>query len=61
MENPNIREKLLKNKPTQVKLILMIDNSEMGKYCAYADAIMDQLARGVFVNVEREAGFCKKP
>jgi len=61
LENHNIREKLLKNKPTQVKLIPMIDNPEMGKYYSYADAIMGQLARGVFGNVEREAGFCKKP
>lgn len=61
MENSDIREKLLKNKPPQVKLIPLIKNTEMGKYYGYADAIMGQLGRGVFGGIEREAAFCKKP
>ena len=60
-EEKQLIQKLMKNKPSKVKLIPMIKPSEIAIYYMFADAIMGQMRWGIFGNIEREAAFCKKP
>lgn len=56
-----IKEELLKNKPSQVKLIPMIKRNDMVKYYNFSDAVIGNMRIGTFSLVELEAVFCNKP
>ena len=60
-EEKKDNEILIKNLPTQVKLIPLIRREELPNYFVWADAIMGQMYTGSTGAVERDAAFCKKP
>ena len=53
--------KIRESRPKQVKLIPMIKRNEITKYYTWADAVIGNLRRGYFENIELESVFCKKP
>ena len=60
-EEKEINQKLIREKPDQVKFIPLVKRNELPKYYAFADAVMGQMRAGGQGAVEREAAFCKKP
>ena len=60
-EERKINEKLMKEKPKQVKLIPLIKRNEVSQYFMFADAILGQMRSGIQGGIERDAAFCKKP
>jgi glycosyltransferase involved in cell wall biosynthesis len=60
-EEREINANLVKNMPSQVKLIPIIKKEEIGNYYAFADAVIGQMKNGLGAAVEREAVYCKKP
>ena len=60
-EEKEINQNLVKNMPSQVKLIPVIKKEEIGNYYSFADAIIGQMKNGLGAAVEREASYCKKP
>ena len=60
-EEKKIKEKLLKEKPKQIKFIELIKREEIASYYNFADAILGQMRVGVQGGIEREAALCKKP
>ena len=60
-EEIRINENLIKNMPSQVKLIPIMRKEEIVNYYAFADAIIGQMKNGLGAAVEREAVYCKKP
>jgi len=54
-------QKILKEKPAQVKLIPKILREDLPKYYAAYDAILGEMRLGLLNNIEREAAFLKKP
>jgi len=60
-EEKRINEKLMKEKPPQVKLIPLIKRNEVSQYFMFADAILGQMKTGIQGGIERDAAFCKKP
>lgn len=52
---------ILKEKPSQVKLIPKINREDIPKYYAAYDGILGEMRLGILNNIEREAAFCKKP
>ena len=60
-EEKEINAKLIKNLPSQVKLIPIIKKEEIANYYSFADAIIGQMKNGLGAAVEREASYCKKP
>lgn len=60
-EEKKINEKLMKEKPPQVKLIPLIKRNEVSQYFMFADAILGQMRSGIQGGIERDAAFCKKP
>ncbi len=60
-EELKIKEEMLKNVPSQVKLIHMINRVDMAKYYNFADAILGNMKIGTFALVELEGVFCGKP
>ena len=60
-EEREINANLIKNIPSQVKLIPVMKKEEIANYYAFADAIIGQMKNGLGAAVEREAVYCKKP
>lgn len=60
-EEKEINANLVKNMPSQVKLIPIIKKGEIANYYAFADAVIGQMKNGLGAAVEREAVYCKKP
>jgi len=60
-EEKEINEKLMKNKPKQVKFIPLVKREELPKYIMYSDAVLGQMRSGGQGAIERDAVFCKKP
>jgi glycosyltransferase involved in cell wall biosynthesis len=60
-EEREINANLVKNIPSQVKLIPVMKKEEIANYYAFADAIIGQMKNGLGAAVEREAVYCKKP
>jgi len=60
-EEKQINANLVKNMPSQVKLIPVIKKEEVGNYYSFADAVIGQMKNGLGAAVEREASYCKKP
>jgi len=60
-EEKKSNEKLMKEKPPQVKLIPLIKRNEVSKYFMFADAILGQFGLGMQGGIERDAAFCRKP
>jgi glycosyltransferase involved in cell wall biosynthesis len=60
-EEREINANLVKNMPSQVKLIPIIKKEEIPNYYAFADAVIGQMKNGLGASVEREAVYCKKP
>lgn len=60
-EEREFNKNLLNDMPPQVKLIPLIMRKDLGKYFAFADAIIGQMRVGTQGAIEREAAFCKKP
>jgi glycosyltransferase involved in cell wall biosynthesis len=60
-EEREINANLVKNIPSQVKLIPIIKKDEIGSHYAFADAVIGQMKNGLGAAVEREAVYCKKP
>ena len=60
-EELKIKEEMLRNIPTQVKLIPMIKRADIPRYYNYADAILGNMRIGTFALVELEGVFCGKP
>lgn len=56
-----IMKSLLKDIPAQIKFIPVVKRDEVGKYYAYADAVLGQMRFGSLGGVEREAALCRKP
>ena len=56
-----IKKELLKNKPSQVKLVPMIKRNDMSKYYNFSDAVIGNMRIGTFALVEIEAVLCNKP
>ena len=52
---------IIKNLPSQVKLIPIIRREELPNYLVWADAVMGQMYIGTNGAVERDAAFCRKP
>jgi len=60
-EEKKINEKLMKEKPPQIKLIPLIKRDEVAQYFVFADAILGQMRAGIQGGIERDAAFCRKP
>ena len=60
-EELKIKEEMLKNVPPQVKLVPMINRTDMPKYYNFADAILGNMRIGALALVELEGVFCGKP
>jgi glycosyltransferase involved in cell wall biosynthesis len=60
-EELKIKEKLLKELPSQVKLIPMIKRDKMPEYYSFADAIIGNMSIGTWELVELEGVICGKP
>ena len=60
-EEKKFNEKLMEEKPPQVKLIPLIRRSEVSQYFMFADAILGQMRSGGQGGIERDAAFCRKP
>ena len=60
-EELKIKEEMLKNVPPQVKLVPMINRTDMPRYYNFADAILGNMRIGTFALVELEGIFCGKP
>ena len=60
-EELQIKEKLIKTKPTQVKFIPMIKREEMARYYNHADAVLGNMRIGTYALIELEGILCKKP
>ncbi len=60
-EEREINEKLMREKPNQVKLIPLIKRNEVARYFMAVDAILGQMRVGIQGGIERDAAFCKKP
>ena len=60
-EEINLKNKFLKNKPSQIKLIPLIKRQDMPHYYAFADAVLGQMRVGGVGGIEREAVFCRIP
>lgn len=56
-----INQQIYKNKPTQVKLIPLIKKEHIGKYYAFADAVIGSMGVDYPESVEFEAVLCGKP
>jgi len=54
-------EKMIKNKPTKVKIIPKIDRSEMPTHYNSSDALLGQVSSSVCGGIEREAIVCGLP
>ena len=60
-EEIEINANLVKNIPSQIKLIPIIKKGEIANYYVFADAVIGQMKNGLGAAVEREAVYCKKP
>jgi len=60
-EEIEINSNLVKNIPSQVKLIPIIKKEEIANYYAFVDAVIGQMKNGLGAAIEREAVYCKKP
>ena len=60
-EELKIKEEMLKNVPPQVKLVPMINRTDMPRYYNFADAILGNMRIGTFALIELEGVFCGKP
>ena len=54
-------KEILKDMPSQVKLIPRLTRKEIPKFYATYDAILGEMRLGLLNNIEREASFFKKP
>lgn len=54
-------EQILKNKPSNVRLIDKINYEDMGRYYKFADCILGEMNTGHTNSIEREAVLCYKP
>ena len=60
-EELKIKDNLLKELPSQVKLIPMIERKRMPEYYSFADAIIGNMSIGTWELVELEGVMCGKP
>jgi len=60
-EEREINNRLVRERPSQVKLIPVIKRENLASNFLFADAIIGQMKNGLGATIEREAAFCKKP
>ena len=60
-EERNFKQKLLQNKPKQIRLIPPVKRSEIARYYTFADAVIANLFFGVFELVGLESVMCGTP